>query len=111
MENKNIKYDQKKIYVEKSKDFIVRAKEIKVKKLDKKNNKKKGWKDSETEEEKKKLEEQLSGCIVQEKPNLNFEDLTSLERAKEALKKQLFFLKISTIISREKKIMESYSFI
>ena len=86
-----IKYDQnpysKKIYVEKAKEYVMRAKEIKEKKLDKKNDKKDGGgKDGETDEEKKKLEEQLSGCIVQEKPNVKWEDVAGLEKAKEALK-------------------------
>jgi len=75
-----IKYDQnpysKKIYVEKAKDYCIRAKEIKEKKLDKKSgDNKKGDKGEETDEEKKKLEEQLSGCIVQEKPNVKWEDV------------------------------------
>ncbi len=91
-----IKYDQnpysKKIYVEKAKEYVMRAKEIKEKKLDKKNDKKDGGgKDGETDEEKKKLEEQLSGCIVQEKPNVKWEDVAGLEKAKEALKEAVIF--------------------
>ena len=92
-----IKYDQnpysKKIYVDKAKDYVLRAKEIKEKKIDKKkDDKKKGGKDGEeTDEEKKKLEEQLSGCIVQEKPNVKWEDVAGLEKAKEALKEAVIF--------------------
>ena len=62
-----IKYDQnpysKKIYIERAKEYASRAKEIKEKKLEKKGGDKKDGKDSEADEEKKKLEEQLSGCI------------------------------------------------
>ena len=85
-----IKYDQnpysKKIYIERAKEYASRAKEIKEKKLEKKGGDKKDGKDSEADEEKKKLEEQLSGCIVQEKPNVKWEDVAGLEKAKEALK-------------------------
>ena len=92
-----IKYDQnpysKKIYVEKAKEYCIRAKEIRDKKLDKKDggggDKKKDG--GETDEEKKKLEEQLSGCIVQEKPNVKWEDVAGLEKAKEALKEAVIF--------------------
>ena len=45
----------------------------------------------ETDEEKKKLEEQLSGCIVSEKPNVKWEDVAGLEKAKEALKEAVIF--------------------
>lgn len=92
-----IKYDQnpysKKIYVEKAKDYCVRAKEIRDKKLDKKDGggKKDGKGGEETDEEKKKLEEQLSGCIVSEKPNVKWEDVAGLEKAKEALKEAVIF--------------------
>ena len=91
-----IKYDQnpysKKIYVERAKDYCIRAKDIKEKKLDKKSGDKKGGdKGNETDEEKKKLEEQLSGCIVQEKPNVKWEDVAGLEKAKEALKEAVIF--------------------
>ena len=91
-----IKYDQnpysKKIYVEKAKDYCIRAKEIKEKKLEKKDDKKKEGKGGdENDEEKKKLEEQLSGCIVQEKPNVKWEDVAGLEKAKEALKEAVIF--------------------
>ena len=48
-------------------------------------------KGDETDEEKKKLEEQLSGCIVQEKPNVKWEDVAGLEKAKEALKEAVIF--------------------
>jgi vacuolar protein-sorting-associated protein 4 len=78
--------------VEKAKDYCIRAKEIKEKKIDKKgNDKKKDGKGDETDEEKKKLEEQLSGCIVQEKPNVKWEDVAGLEKAKEALKEAVIF--------------------
>jgi vacuolar protein-sorting-associated protein 4 len=87
-----IKYDQnpysKKIYTEKAKDYCIRAKDIKDKKLSKKDDKKKG---EETDEEKKKLEDQLSGCIVQEKPNVKWEDVAGLEKAKESLKEAVIF--------------------
>ena len=88
-----IKYDQnpysKKIYIERAKEYASRAKEIKEKKLKKKD--KDGNKDTEADEEKKKLEEQLSGCIVQEKPNVKWEDVAGLEKAKEALKEAVIF--------------------
>ena len=93
-----IKYDQnpysKKIYIERAKEYASRAKEIKEKKLDKgKGGDGKGGdgKASEADEEKKKLEEQLSGCIVQEKPNVKWEDVAGLEKAKEALKEAVIF--------------------
>lgn len=90
-----IKYDQnpysKNIYKEKAKDYVKRAKDIKEKKLEKKDDKKKDGKGDETDEEKKKLEEQLSGCIVQEKPNVKWEDVAGLEKAKEALKEAVIF--------------------
>ena len=93
-----IKYDQnpysKKIYIERAKEYASRAKEIKEKKLDKgKGGDGKGGdgKGSEADEEKKKLEEQLSGCIVQEKPNVKWEDVAGLEKAKEALKEAVIF--------------------
>ena len=90
-----IKYDQnpysKKIYIERAKEYASRAKEIKEKKLEKKGGDKKDGKDSEADEEKKKLEEQLSGCIVQEKPNVKWEDVAGLEKAKEALKEAVIF--------------------
>jgi vacuolar protein-sorting-associated protein 4 len=93
-----IKYDQnpysKKIYIERAKEYASRAKEIKEKKLEKgKGGDGKGGdgKASEADEEKKKLEEQLSGCIVQEKPNVKWEDVAGLEKAKEALKEAVIF--------------------
>ena len=82
-------YSQK-IYKERAIGYAKRAKDIKEKKLDKKDGKKDG-KDSEPDEEKKKLEEQLSGCIVQEKPNVKWEDVAGLEKAKEALKEAVIF--------------------
>lgn len=63
---------------------------ISKKKLNKKGGKD-GNKDTEADEEKKKLEEQLSGCIVQEKPNVKWEDVAGLEKAKEALKEAVIF--------------------
>ena len=89
-----IKYDQNpysvKVYKERAKDYVLRAKDIKEKKLSKKDGGDKG-KDTEADEEKKKLEEQLSGCIVQEKPNVKWEDVAGLEKAKEALKEAVIF--------------------
>ena len=89
-----IKYDQNpysvKVYKERAKDYVLRAKDIKEKKLNKKGGKD-GNKDTEADEEKKKLEEQLSGCIVQEKPNVKWEDVAGLEKAKEALKEAVIF--------------------
>ena len=77
--------------MQKAKDYCIRAKEIKEKKLDKKGGKKDGKDGGEEDEEKKKLEEQLSGCIVQEKPNVKWEDVAGLEKAKEALKEAVIF--------------------
>ena len=37
------------------------------------------------------MEDQLSGCIVQEKPNVKWEDVAGLEKAKEALKEAVIF--------------------
>ena len=55
-----IKYDQNpysvKVYKERAKDYVLRAKDIKEKKLNKKGGKE-GNKDNEADEEKKKLEE------------------------------------------------------
>ena len=82
-------YSQK-IYKERAIGYAKRAKDIKEKKLDKKDGKKDG-KDSEADEEKKKLEEQLSGCIVQEKPNVKWEDVAGLEKAKEAFMRKFVF--------------------
>lgn len=42
--------------------------------------------DSEKDTENKKLQERLSGAIVMEKPNVNWDDIAGLEGAKEALK-------------------------
>ena len=91
-----IKYDQnpysKKVYVDKAKEYVVRAKEIKERKLDKKDAKKdgKGGGDDD-DEEKKKLEDQLSSCIVKEKPNVKWEDVAGLEKAKDSLKEAVIF--------------------
>jgi vacuolar protein-sorting-associated protein 4 len=82
-------YSQK-IYKERAIGYAKRAKDIKEKKLDKKDGKKVGGGD-EADEERKKLEEQLSGCIVQEKPNVKWEDVAGLEKAKEALKEAVIF--------------------
>ena len=90
-----IKYDQnpysKKVYVEKAKEYVVRAKEIKEKKIDKKDTKKDGKGGDDDDEEKKKLEDQLSSCIVKEKPNVKWEDVAGLEKAKDSLKEAVIF--------------------
>ena len=90
-----IKYDQnpysKKIYVEKAKDYCIRAKDIKEKKIDKKDDKKKDGKGDDDDEDKKKIEGALQSCIVQEKPNVKWEDVAGLEKAKDALKEAVIF--------------------
>uniref|UniRef100_A0A665VT61 vesicle-fusing ATPase n=1 Tax=Echeneis naucrates TaxID=173247 RepID=A0A665VT61_ECHNA len=46
----------------------------------------KGESDEEEDKEKKKFQNQLSGAIVMEKPNIKWDDVAGLEGAKEALK-------------------------
>ena len=48
--------------------------------------KKGGNGEGDEDEEAKKLEEQLSGCLVSEKPNVKWSDVAGLDKAKEALK-------------------------
>lgn len=86
------KYDQspfnKKIYMEKATEYAKRATDIKKAKEKGKKGKGEGGKggEEETDEEKKKLNDQLSGCVVAESPNVKWEDVAGLEKAKEALK-------------------------
>ena len=89
--NMLIKYDtnpySKDTYKKKAIEYINRAKLIKEKtgKQDKGKDKKPGDKGPENEED-KALEDQLSGCLVKEKPNVQWSDIAGLERAKDALK-------------------------
>ena len=81
------KYDEnqynKEVYKKKAIEYINRAKEIKAATEKKKESAEKG---GDEDEETKKLEEQLSGCLVSEKPNVKWSDVAGLEKAKEALK-------------------------
>ena len=93
-----IKYDQnpysKKVYIQKAKEYAKRAKDIKEKKLSGKGGDKGGDKGGEKggdDEEKKRLEAMLSSCIVKEKPNVAWDDVCGLEKAKEALKEAVVF--------------------
>ena len=70
------------IYLEKIKDYVLRSKDIKEKQLTKKD---------EDYKEKEKLEKKLSECIVQEKPNVKWEDVAGLKKAKELLKETVIF--------------------
>ena len=80
------KYDEnqynKDVYTKKAIEYINRAKEIKNAKAKEKKVSSGGGEDEDT----KKLEEQLSGCLVSEKPNVKWSDVAGLEKAKEALK-------------------------
>ena len=80
------KYDEnqynKDVYKKKAIEYINRAKEIKNAKAKEKKVSSGGGEDEDT----KKLEEQLSGCLVSEKPNVKWSDVAGLEKAKEALK-------------------------
>ena len=81
------KYDEnqynKEVYTKKAIEYIKRAKEIKAATEKKKESAEKG---GDEDEETKKLEEQLSGCLVSEKPNVKWSDVAGLDKAKEALK-------------------------
>ncbi len=81
------KYDEnqynKEVYTKKAIEYIKRAKEIKAATEKKKESAEKG---GDEDEEAKKLEEQLSGCLVSEKPNVKWSDVAGLDKAKEALK-------------------------
>ena len=81
------KYDEnqynKEVYTKKAIEYINRAKEIRAAKDKKKVSSDKGGGE---DEESKKLEEQLSGCLVSEKPNVKWSDVAGLDKAKEALK-------------------------
>ena len=83
-----IKYDQnpynKDIYVKKAKEYCERAKTLKDAVEKKKNAPVKDGKGEDDDQS--KLTEQLSGCLVTEKPNVKWTDVAGLEKAKEALK-------------------------
>ena len=85
------KYDEnqynKDVYTKKSIEYINRAKDIKKAMEKGKGKEKKGGNgEGDEDEEAKKLEEQLSGCLVSEKPNVKWSDVAGLDKAKEALK-------------------------
>ena len=85
------KYDEnqynKDVYTKKAIEYINRAKEIKKAMEKGKGKEKKGGNgEGDEDEEAKKLEEQLSGCLVSEKPNVKWSDVAGLDKAKEALK-------------------------
>ena len=97
-----IKYDQnpytKKVYIEKAKEYAKRAKDIHQKIISGKGDGKGGkggnggsGGKTEVEIEKEKLEQMLSSCMVKEKPNVKWEDVAGLEKAKEALKEAVIF--------------------
>lgn len=48
-------------------------------------------KDEKEDEESKKLKDSLASCIVTEKPNVSWDDVAGLEKAKEALKEAVIF--------------------
>ena len=80
-----IKYDEspynKDVYLKKAKEYCERAKVLKEAK-----GKPEKTKEEKADEETKKLQEQLSNCLVTETPNVKWEDVAGLEKAKEALK-------------------------
>ena len=80
-----IKYDEspynKDVYLKKAKEYCERAKVLKEAK-----GKHEKTKEEKADEETKKLQEQLSNCLVTETPNVKWEDVAGLEKAKEALK-------------------------
>jgi vacuolar protein-sorting-associated protein 4 len=85
------KYDEnqynKDVYTKKAIEYINRAKDIKKAMEKGKGKEKKGGNgEGDEDEEAKKLEEQLSGCLVSEKPNVKWSDVAGLDKAKEALK-------------------------
>ena len=85
------KYDEnqynKDVYTKKAIEYINRAKDIKKAMEKAKGKEKKGGNgEGDEDEEAKKLEEQLSGCLVSEKPNVKWSDVAGLDKAKEALK-------------------------
>ena len=85
------KYDEnqynKDVYTKKATEYINRAKDIKKAMEKGKGKEKKGGNgEGDEDEEAKKLEEQLSGCLVSEKPNVKWSDVAGLDKAKEALK-------------------------
>ena len=50
------------------------------------------------------LEEQLSGCIDQEKLNIKWEDVVDLEKAKEAIKEEVTFpIKLPQLFQSKRK--------
>lgn len=67
---------------------------------DKKANKK----DDKEDEENKKLQDALASCIVTEKPNVSWDDVAGLEKAKEALKEAVIFpLKFPQLFTGKRK--------
>ena len=85
------KYDEnqynKDVYTKKAIEYINRAKDIKkAMEKGKEKEKKGGNGEGDEDEEAKKLEEQLSGCLVSEKPNVKWSDVAGLDKAKGALK-------------------------
>lgn len=69
-------------------------------KADLKDNKK----DENNDEESKKIQEALSSCMVTEKPNVKWEDVAGLEKAKEALKEAVILpLKFKHLFNNKRK--------
>ena len=81
-----LKYDEspynKEVYLKKAKEYCERAKVLK----EAKSKPAEKSKEEKADEETKKLQEQLSNCLVTETPNVKWEDVAGLEKAKEALK-------------------------
>lgn len=63
-----------------------------------------GKKDDKDDEENKKLQDALASCIVTEKPNVSWDDVAGLEKAKEALKEAVIFpLKFPQLFTGKRK--------
>mmetsp|Transcript_23816 Transcript_23816/g.24801 ORF Transcript_23816/g.24801 Transcript_23816/m.24801 type:complete len:457 (-) Transcript_23816:69-1439(-) len=60
--------------------------------------------DKEEDEESKKMQEALSSCMVTEKPNVRWEDVAGLEKAKEALKEAVILpLKFKHLFNEKRR--------
>jgi len=88
---KEQKPDTIKIYKERILGYSESAKYIKEKKLNTRKNVQGNDKETEEDEYKKKFETQLDSCKLKEKPNVKWEDIAGLEKAKEILKEIVLY--------------------
>ena len=80
-----------KIYKERILGYTKRAKNIKEIKLDRRRNDPENNEKTEEDEDKKQFESQIDSCKLKEKPNVKWEDIVGLEKAKEVLKEVVLY--------------------